>query len=271
MSDHDANPIPISEAELRSLTADLDDAHHESMPAMRESLRMEFAPLLYDVSDGAARLVAAPTSRRGFLIGAGAMLGGLVVATQVPKVAGASTATRRPFNAPRQQKLTGDLAVVALAAALENLAVGTYQAGIDAATAGKLGTVPPAVVEFAVTAQQHHKNHAAAWNAVLTGAGKSAVSGVDTTVKTQVNQQFAQVTDVPGLAKLALGLENVAAATYLAAIDVVKAPAGIQTAATIEPVELQHAAILNFLLGQYPVPDSFTPQTDARPVSDTIG
>ena len=37
-----------------------------------------------------------------------------------------------------------------------------------------------------------------------------------------------------------------------------KDPAGIKTAATIEPVELQHAAILNFLLGQYPVPDSFT-------------
>jgi hypothetical protein len=52
---------------------------------------------------------------------------------------------------------------------------------------------------------------------------------------------------------------------------VVKSPAGIQTAATIEPVELQHAAILNFLLGQYPVPNSFTPQTGARPVSDMIG
>ena len=50
-----------------------------------------------------------------------------------------------------------------------------------------------------------------------------------------------------------------------------KAPAGIKTAATIQPVELQHAAILNFLLGQYPVPDSFAKTTAPRTTSDKIG
>jgi Ferritin-like domain len=131
--------------------------------------------------------------------------------------------------------------------------------------------VPPAVVEFATTAQRHHRDHAAAWNAVLTRSDKQAVTGVDVTVKAQVDQQFSQVKDVAGLARLALELEDVAAATYLAAIDAVKSPAGIKTAATIEPVELQHSAILNFVLGQYPVPNSFTPLTGARPVSDKIG
>jgi hypothetical protein len=263
--------MPVSERELLHRTADLRDAHHESMPRMIETARHEFAPLLYDVTDGAARLSATPTSRRGFLIGAGSLLGGLVVATQLSSVAGAATATGRASARPRQEKLTGDLAVVALAAALENLAVGTYQAGIDAATAGKLGAVPPAIVTFATTAQTQHKDHAAAWNAILSSAGKQPVNGVDLTVKTEVDQQFAQVTDVAGLAKLALELEDVAAATYLAAIDAVKSPAGIQTAATIEPVELQHSAILRFVLGEYPVPDAFTPQTGARPVSDMIG
>jgi hypothetical protein len=264
-------PIPVTEGELRSLTADLEDAHHDAMPAMHRTARDAFAPLFYDVSDGAARLASTPTSRRGFLLGAGSLLGGVVLATQGAKLAGASTGRARPRTVARQQKLTGDLAVVALAAALENLAVATYGAGISAATAGKLGAVPPAVVTFATTAQKQHMDHAAAWNGVLTGAGKEAVNGVDLTVKKDVDQQFAQVKDVGGLAKLALSLEEAAAATYLAAIDVVKSPAGIQTAATIEPVELQHAAILNFLLGQYPVPNSFTPQTGARPVSDMIG
>jgi hypothetical protein len=175
------------------------------------------------------------------------------------------------LTATRAQKLTGDLAIVALAASLENLAVGTYQAGIDAATAGKLGAVPPAVVSFATTAQSQHKDHAAAWNGVLTGAGKKAVTGVDLTVKKGVDKAFAKVTDVPGLAQLALDLENVAAATYVAAIDVVKNPAGIKTAATIQPVEMQHAAILNFLLGEYPVPDSFAKSSGARPATDKIG
>ena len=50
-----------------------------------------------------------------------------------------------------------------------------------------------------------------------------------------------------------------------------KDPAGIKTAASIEPVEHQHAAILNFVLGQYPVPDSFSKKSGARPVSDKIG
>ncbi len=173
--------------------------------------------------------------------------------------------------AAASQKLTGDLAVVALAAGLENLAVATYQAGIDAASAGSLGAVPPAVVTFATTAQSQHKDHAAAWNGVLTGAGKKAVTGVDLTVKKSVDTTFATVKDVPGLAKLALDLENVAAATYLAAIAVVKVPAGIKTAATIHPVELQHAAILNLLLGVYPVPDAFAKKSGARPASDKIG
>jgi len=50
----------------------------------------------------------------------------------------------------------------------------------------------------------------------------------------------------------------------------VASPAGIKTAATIEPVELQHAAILSFVLGKYPVPDTFTKLDAARPLSDAI-
>ena len=97
------------------------------------------------------------------------------------------------------------------------------------------------------------------------------MTGVDKTVKDAVvDPAFAKVNDVAGLAALALELENVAAATYLEAISVVSAPAGIKTAATIEPVELQHAAILNFVLGKYPVPDTFTKMDGARPLTDVI-
>jgi len=252
--------IAVSEAELRSLTEDLTDTHHESLP-----------DLLASVGEFGA-------SRRTFLIGAGTLLGGVALAGSGlgSSLAGASTTARltglaTAVPAAKQQQLTGDLAIVALAASLENLAVATYQAGIDAATAGKLGAVPPAVVTFAQTAQSQHRDHAAACNGVLTGAKKQAVTGVDLTVKQSVDQAFAGVKDVPGLAKLALDLEESAAATYLAAIGAVKSPAGIKTAATIQPVELQHAAILHFLLGEYPVPDSFAQMTGARTTSDKIG
>jgi hypothetical protein len=275
------DPIAISEHELVDLTEQLDEMHHETFGSFRESLD-EWREAGADVHDGVSRLAAAPTSRRGFLLGGGAVLGGVALfASGATGITAAAARTRAAGGVPtgvpalaplkRTQKLTGDLAVVGLAASLENLAVATYQGGIDAATAGKLGAVPPAVVTFATTAQGHHKQHAAAWNAILTSSKKSAVTGVDLTVKHDVDAAFAQVTDVPGLAKLALTLENGAAATYLSAINVVKVPAGIKTAATIQPVEMQHAAILNFLLGQYPVPDSFSKLDGARTIKDRIG
>jgi hypothetical protein len=267
------DPIVISEAELTQMTRDLDDAHHESLPSMRESLG-EWSESSDDIRSGITQLVSTPSSRRAFLLGSGAVLGGFALAGSGVGGGLAAAATGRSAGVPAAksaQTLSGDLAVVALAASLENLAVGTYQAAIDAVTQGKLTGVPDAVVTFAQTAQSQHKDHAAAWNAVLTGAGKQAISGVDLTVKKSVDKAFAKVADVPGLAMLALDLENVAAATYVAAIGVVKSPAGIKTAATIQPVEMQHAAILNFLLGQYPVPDAFAKSTGARPASDKIG
>ena len=98
------------------------------------------------------------------------------------------------------------------------------------------------------------------------------MTGVDTTVKTAViDPAFATVKDVPGLAMLALQLENVAAATYLESIGLIESAGGIKTSASIQPVEMQHAAILNFLLGQYPVPMSFSSTDGARPLSDKIG
>ena len=258
------NPQPFegTEAELVAMTAELDEAHRESLPQLRAVL---------------TEWREANASRRAFLIGSGAVVGGVaLVASGAGGIAQAaassmgSTKSAVP-TAAKSQKLTGDLAIVALAASLENLAVGTYQAGIDAATAGKLGAVPPAVVSFVTTAQSQHKDHAAAWNSVLTGAGKQAITGVDATVKKDVDTAFASVKDVPGLATLALSLENGAAATYLSAIDAVKSPAGIKVAATIQPVEMQHAAVLYFLLGQYPVPDSFSKKDDARTTTDKIG
>ena len=117
------------------------------------------------------------------------MAGGLVLAacgssSKSSTATGSTAASGHRHRARRRQAWPRDLKVAALATGLENLAVAAYQAGIDAATAGKLGTVPPAVVTFAQTAQMQHKDHADAWNAILTAAGKPTVTGVDTTVKT---------------------------------------------------------------------------------------
>ena len=83
-----------------------------------------------------------------------------------------------------------------------------------------------------------------------------------------VNQMFSQVTDVAGLAELALTIENIAAQTYQAGISELSSSKAVAAAASIHPVEMQHAAILSFVLGKYPVPNAFNPTAMARPTSD---
>ncbi len=269
MSAEAKDPMQISERELQQLTGDMDDMHHDLMPTMRERAAA-WAELDRELRAGIKSISGHVSSRRHFLVGSGvAAVGGLLLAAcgNDKKTANSGATT----TAAAGGKLTGDLAVAAVAAALENLAVGTYQAGLDAATAGTLGPVPPAVATFATTAQKHHQDHAAAWNSVLTGAGKEAVTGVDLTLKAEVDQAFAAVKDVGGLARLALTLENTAAATYLNGIADLGDTSAIQVAASIQPVEMQHAAILNFVLGNYPVPDPFAKTAGARTPDDKIG
>lgn len=150
-----------------------------------------------------------------------------------------------------------DLKLGAFAAALEVLAVNTYGAAIDAAGKGSLGEVPPAVGEFVTVAQKQHQAQLDRWNELLTGAGQPEVTEPPADLEASVNEEFGKVTDIAGAAKLALNLEQIAAATYLSVIPLLATEAPIRLAASIQPIDMQHAAILNFALGEYPVPDTF--------------
>ena len=256
------SPLQISERELLALTRDLDEMHRATLPVMHQA-----------VAEWKEDLRAEATTRRRFLVGTGAALGGLVLAAcGSTDDDGVETGGRKRGSAAEPVRpLTGDFAIAALAASIENLAVNTYQAGLDAAGAGRLGQVPPAVAAFARTAQQHHGDHAGAWNQVLTNGRRKTVTGVDGTLKATVDPALAQTRDVPGLVRLALELENVAAATYLKSISAIQNNGALKVAASIQPVEMQHAAILHFVLGEYPVPDSFAKEDGARPTTDQIG
>ena len=151
----------------------------------------------------------------------------------------------------------GDLAIAMGAAGLEVLAVNTYGAALDAATAGDLGQVPDAVAEFATTAKRQHQAALDAWNGVLTGAGEQEVTMPPADLEQTVNDQFGQVTDVVGLAELANMLEQTASQTYLDAQAVLEGEDARALAGSIQVIDQQHSAILNFVLGEYPVPDVF--------------
>lgn len=150
-----------------------------------------------------------------------------------------------------------DLPAANLAASLEVLAVNTYTSALEAATAGDLGEVPPAVAEFVGTALEHHQAALDAWNAVLDGAGEPAVTEPPADLAAAVAEQFGAVTDVAGAAELALSLEQTASDTYLDAISTLYTPAALELAGSIQVTAMQRSSILLFVLGQYRVPDTF--------------
>ncbi len=200
---------------------------------------------------------SAGVSRRGFLAGGGALAAGAVVFAACGKDDKKSTTGSKTTDATEAPSGGGDAKIAATAAALEVLAVATYKGGLDAATAGKLGAVPPAVATYAKTAMAAHQSSLNGWNAVLKSLGQPAVTAPPADLKATVDTQFAAVKDVTGLAKLALGLEQIAADTYLAVLPSISDKAAITMAGAQQTLGQERAAILLFVLGQYPVPDVF--------------
>ncbi|PPK67082.1 ferritin-like domain-containing protein [Actinokineospora auranticolor] len=243
--------MQISERELAAMTRDLDELHESTFPGVRKLLD-EFSANLAHLTRGRA------AGRRGFLMGVGGVSAlGLAACSSNDTGSSNKTTTAAPPATTAAATYEGDLKVVALAAALENLAVTAYTGALDAAGKGTLGTVPPAIGVFVQTAMKQHKDHAGAWNGVLSKAGKPTITDAPLSITADQVKALGAAKSVPDVAKLALDLENAAAQTYTFATANVTDAGGIMTAATIQPVEAMHAAILNFVLGQYPVPDAF--------------
>jgi len=241
---------------------------------------MNHNPSLSTISEVAAK--KSGLNRRGFLAAAGAFSAAAFVAACGSDKKSDSSSSKNTTTTGADETTTSggasggdttttaatadpkaDLKVGAFAASLEVLAVSTYGAALDAATANKLGAVPPAVAEYATTAKMHHQAALEAWNKVLTGAGEPAVTDPPKALSDSVNAEFKKVTDIPGAAKLALSLEQAASATYLKAIPELATPDAIKLASSIQIIDMQHQAILNFALGNYPVPDTFASTKDA--------
>ncbi|MDP9403598.1 MAG: ferritin-like domain-containing protein [Actinomycetota bacterium] len=212
------------------------------------------------------RAVTAALSRRHVLMG-GAAAGLALAAAACGGNNDTDEATEDdPKKVEPSRAALDDLGIVEFAAGLEVLAINTYKAALDAATANKLGPVPPAVAEFVKTAMGHHQEHLEALNGALKAGARDQVNEPNATLKSVVDAEFAKVKDVAGAARLALMLETIAADTYLANLPKLKSDDGKKLAASIQAVDQQHRAILLFALGQYPVPETFhNPDQAATP------
>jgi hypothetical protein len=214
------------------------------------------------------RLAPSPVTRRRVLLGGGAAALGLVAAAcgtdddpfvledppdpgLIPPPEGGGE------EPPPSGQPSGDVATAMLAASLEVLAVNTYQAALDAAGDGSLPNVPDAVATFVTTALGHHVAHRDAWNDLLTSLGEAEVTQPPPELAADINTAFGEAGDVVAVAELALTLEQTAADTYFEAIPTIENGQALALAATIQPIDMQHAAILRYVLGQYPVPETF--------------
>ncbi len=114
MTQHGDNEMQISERELIVLTRDLDEIHHATLPAMHEAAA-EYSELRHelraDLSEAEADRrndgpVRRGSSRRGFLIGAGAGVGGLLLAacskSKSTTTGGTSSTTAAAAGSDRQ-------------------------------------------------------------------------------------------------------------------------------------------------------------------------
>lgn len=273
------NSIEISEAELLAMTRDLNEIHQDqSMPAMTEAMAYMNESIKEEAAS-AEGLKDRLVGRRTFLLGAGAVAaGGVALAACGGGTTTPSSSTTSTGPAESNTALATDLKVTALAVSLENLAVAAYGDAIAAVEKGTYGkSIPPAVPVFATTAMDQHLQHANAWNSMLVGAGKAKVTGLPT-IAGGIVTKFQGLKTLTQVLELALMLENVAAQTYQVGSTVVTSMQGIALAASIQPVEMQHAAILYFVLGKYPgiqtasgTVQSFNPVSSALPVSDYTG
>ena len=208
------------------------------------------------------RMSPGPLSRRKVLLGGGAGALALVAAA----CGGGDDDPPGSTGDPETTTTTaggdaagggGDVATAQLAAGLEVLAVNTYEAALIAAGDGTLPDVPEAVATFITTAQSHHQAALDEWNALLTALGEPEVTAPPADLETTVNEAFGQAGDVVAVAELALMLEQTAADTYFEAIPTIENADALALAASIQPIDMQHAAILHYVLGDYPVPETF--------------
>jgi len=147
--------------------------------------------------------------------------------------------------AQEEAKPLTDEELAGFAESIELAAVAAYGAAVGS---GMLKN--SAVVQAATTFSGHHREHATAFAALAAGKGGTKATGKPNPgVLQAVGDQIREASSEAGVIKVALDMENAASATYLFALGALKDTARAQLAASVLPVEAQHAVVLGQALG----------------------
>jgi hypothetical protein len=231
--------VTFDERNMRRCVEESQDLHSTAMRLTRLALDEVVEVGRERRADGAERrggeIEPVGTGRRGFLrrslLAAGVVGGGALGTALLSRVSVTTAAST-------------DVQMLQTAASLENLAVAVYSkvAGLPAGTSGASITV---LKTFVVTTMQQHTQHAQAFNAAAQALGGLPQHGLDTTVNDAVvTPAVSRITGPADVVKLAITLEDAAAATYIKFGAAATDAQALRPFATVAPVEAQHAALL---------------------------
>ena len=139
---------------------------------------------------------------------------------------------------------SGDAGINAFAQSVE---LALVQAYAELASRGKVAT--PAAADATSALAAHHQEHASALGVL---AGSRATTTPNRRLATMLSARVRSAPDERAALEVALALENEAASTYLFALGSLEATEALQLAASILPVESQHAVVLATLLHKAP-------------------
>jgi Ferritin-like domain len=219
--------MDISEPNLGDLVEEVDELHREGMRTIRADLD--------ELHLGEGRKLMSH-SRRRFLAGAGLGGIGLTIGSAVVPLEGLLT------PAYGQTVSDADRTLAAFAESVELAVVTAYQA---AAASGKLKTT--SVTTVATTFASHHHDHATAFGSA---ASSKATHKSNPKLTDTVNGQIQSSATEKAVLQVLYTVESAAASTYLYALGALQDNATLSLAASILPVESQHAVILGILLNK---------------------
>jgi hypothetical protein len=128
----------------------------------------------------------------------------------------------------------------------------SFAQAVELAAAAAYGQAPkylptPALQQSAATFAAHHREHAAAYAAA---AGDKATGQANARLLQIVTDQLADTTSEQGAAKVFFDMEMALSGTHTYLLGLLKDPAGLKLAASVLPVEAQHATVFGTAAGQ---------------------